>query len=948
MLPFLKNLPVRLKLLFIISVLVVVFLGGLAILHETIKKNEMDRIEQELQSSTRLITDMVETAADVAIRNYLRAAAQANLEIIKSIYNNYLAGNITEIEAQKEAKHHLIEQRIGKSGYIYCLDSLGKVVVHPLAGVQDTDVSDISFIREQLSIKSGYLEYTWKNPGEVEPRAKALSMAYFEPWDWIISVSAYRNEFSELVSIKDFQKRINGIKFGKSGYAYILNTKGKILLHPFLNDTPFEAQPLEERQLIQQHLQEPSGRILYSWKNPTDSNPRDKIVFFNRIDEYGWIIGSSAYIDEFQQPVTQIRGLFFLALAGALLIAFPLAVSLSNSVTNPLERLIATLGESNGSHTVARMDWDSKDEIGTLARHFNNFMDRIENSAKELENEIKERKNAERQLLLYKEVFENASEGISITDPNGTMIAINPAFTRITGYKEAEALGHPPSLLKSDRHDPDFYARMWQALKREGEWSGEVWNRRKNGEVYPEWLSISSILDEKGKTSYYVAVFHDVTDMKSQEDQIRFLAYHDALTRLPNRTLLIDRLDMAISHAKRHQNRLALLFLDLDNFKHVNDSLGHALGDLMLVEFVERINRLVRDTDTLSRLGGDEFVILVENIINETEAVYLAERVMQSLSLPFHLEGREVYATASIGITIYPEDGVTSNDLLKNADAAMYWAKDLGKNRYHLYTDEMNKRVTKRLQMEADIRRGLERDEFMVHFQPRINLEDGKMVGMEALARWQKPNGTFSAPYEFIPLAEEIGLIIPLGLIVLKKALLATQELHEQGHRIKVSVNLSPRQFQHPDLLERVEEILQETGFSPEYLEFEITETVIMQHLETSLGNLHRLSRRGIKLAIDDFGTGYSSLYYLKRLPIDILKIDRSFIKDVIDDPSDAKLVETIILLARNFDLKIIAEGVETEAQLNFLKNQGCHEVQGFYYSKPLPFAELITYLHSR
>ncbi|MGE4293345.1 MAG: EAL domain-containing protein [Desulfovibrio sp.] len=928
------------------AVLMLAFALGLAVQYQIMRANVVREIDKQLRSTTEMITGMVETAADVSIRNYLRAVAESNIETLTRLHERQQLGELTETQAKEQARSILVGQHIARTGYIYCVNSKGTVTVHPKRGVLGTNVSNAEFVQRQMRLKAGYLEYKWKNPEDRMPRDKVLYMAYFAPWDWIVSVTSYKSEFAQLISVEDFRERIEAIRLGKSGYAYVIAENGDIIIHPFLSGNFFNSKDATRRELSKGMSGLDHGEMTYLWKNPGDEEPREKMVFFNRIPQYGWIVGSSGYLDEFYEPANRARLLILLSLVAVLLLALPLVLLLNRSITQPLTRLIAALSAGDAEQgRMVRVQWDSKDELGMLTKHFNSFMDRIVNTREELNAEVQERKNAEGQLLLFKEIYENAIEGISLTTPDGLIVAVNPAFTKITGYAEEEVLGKPSSVLKSDRQDKMFYKHMWDSLKTEGAWSGEVWNRRKDGEVYPEWLSISSIRDTQGAVTHYMAVFHDISAVKMQEDQIRFLAYHDSLTGLPNRSLLMDRLEVAISHAKRHNSRMAILFIDLDNFKHVNDSLGHAQGDTMLVEFVRRVQKVVRDTDTLARLGGDEFVVMAEDISTESSLVLLAERIMSCLDTPFQLEGKEFYATASMGITVFPHDGKTPGELIKNADLAMYWAKDAGKNRYHLYTGEMNEQITRRLQLEADLRKAMEHDEIGVYFQPRVSLPEREVRGVEALARWILPTGEVIPPSEFIPLAEETGLIVPLGLMILEKALRAVKTIHDKGRPLHLSVNLSPKQFMQSDLMDRVEEVLKRTGYPARQLEFEITETVIMKHLETSLGNLHRLSRRGIRLAIDDFGTGYSSLYYLKRLPIDVLKIDRSFIQDITTDPNDAKLVETIILLAKNFGLTLVAEGVEEREQLEFLERLGCDEIQGYFFSKPLPFDEFLAYL---
>ncbi|MCA1989688.1 MAG: PAS domain S-box protein, partial [Desulfarculus sp.] len=562
--------------------------------------------------------------------------------------------------------------------------------------------------------------------------------------------------------------------------------------------------------------------------------------------------------------------------------------------------------------------------------------------------DITERRQAQEQIQLLAKVFENTIEGISVTDTRGTIQMVNPGFTHITGYSAEEVLGRNPRVLKSDRHDAEFYAAMWRDIVENGHWSGEIWNRRKSGEAYPEWLTISVIKDAAGEPTHYVAVFHDITEIKRSEEQIRHQAYHDALTGLPNRQLFNDRLEMALSRARRGGESLAVVFLDLDHFKTINDSLGHAVGDLLLQEVAQRLKRSVRQEDTVCRLGGDEFIMILPELGEVDQAVAVAGRIIEDLEKPFSLRGHELYITCSIGITIYPNDGDDLETLVKNADMAMYRAKEQGRNTYRLFTPAMNQRARQRQEMLSALRRAVERDEFLVHYQPQVDLFTEQVVGIEALVRWRPPSGEMIPPDQFIPLAEETGLILSIGQKVLEAACRQTAEWARQGHyRLRLAVNLSARQFNQPDLVERIAGVLEQTGLAPAMLELEITESTAMANLDATSGTLRRLHALGLTLSLDDFGTGYSSLNYLRRFAIDLLKIDRSFIKDLPSDSDAATITEAIVSMAHTLRLKVIAEGVETREQLNFLRNLGCDYVQGFLYSRPLPAEELAVLLRA-
>ncbi|HSR36448.1 MAG TPA: EAL domain-containing protein, partial [Desulfurivibrionaceae bacterium] len=559
--------------------------------------------------------------------------------------------------------------------------------------------------------------------------------------------------------------------------------------------------------------------------------------------------------------------------------------------------------------------------------------------------DISEQRKATEELHLAANVFESSIEGILITDPSGRIEKVNRAFTEITGYSEEEALGKNPRILKSDRHDAAFFAAMWQALTQEGKWQGEIWNRRKNGEVYPQWLTITAIRDAKRRLSHYVAVFHDMTAIKVHEERLRYQAHHDALTTLPNRVLFRERLGLAMGYAQRHESKLALLFLDLDNFKRINDSLGHTVGDLILKEVAVRLKHCVREKDTVARHGGDEFIVLLEGVEHENDAIHAARRITEAIEPPFVLQEHELYLSASIGIAYYPEDGSDHETLIRNADTAMYRAKEEGRNTFQVFTPSMTQRVSDWLAVENSLRRALDRREFLLHYQPKIDLVSGKIVGAEALVRWKNSQGQLVSPRDFIPLAEDSGLVVAIGEWVLEQACRDAKTWCDQGFHIQVSVNLSPRQFRQEDLTDMVAATLKKTGLPTECLGFEITEGTVMDNEQRALAVLGRLREMGITLSVDDFGTGYSSLYYLKHLPIDELKIDRRFIRDLPGHEDDCAIVAAIVSMAKSLKLKVVAEGVEERGQLAFLRERGCEQMQGYLFSRPVPFDELLAML---
>jgi diguanylate cyclase (GGDEF)-like protein/PAS domain S-box-containing protein len=560
--------------------------------------------------------------------------------------------------------------------------------------------------------------------------------------------------------------------------------------------------------------------------------------------------------------------------------------------------------------------------------------------------DITGRKQAEDSLRQAAVVYESTAEGVIITGVDGRIVGVNRAFTEITGYTKEEALGRSPAMLRSGRHDRAFYEALWRRLLAGENWQGEVWNRRKSGEVYPEWLAISGVRDGNGTLVNFVAVFSDISQLKRSAEQLHHLAHYDALTDLPNRTLFNSRVAHALEGASRHDRKLALLFLDVDRFKNVNDSLGHPIGDELLLRIAQRLRARLRAEDTLARLGGDEFAVLMESIDRPEDAAALAQSILDNLAAPFALSGgREVYATVSIGIALYPGSVPHVNQLISDADAAMYKAKEGGRNTFRLYTENLTRLARERLDLEANLRRALANEEFLLEFQPQVRLSDGALLGFEALVRWESPQGRIP-PDGFIPLAEDTGLIVPLGEFVSRAACRQARRWRDQGHRdFTIAINLSPRQFRQPDLAGSIRRMLADTGLPGEALELEITESAITESPDEAIVTLRGLKALGLRIAIDDFGTGYSSLAALKRFPIDTLKIDRSFIAGLGDDADDREIVTAIIAMGRNMGMAVMAEGVETRAQRDFLRNHGCDFAQGYLFARPLPAAAAAGWL---
>ncbi|AVU73998.1 MULTISPECIES: phosphodiesterase DibA [Pseudomonas] len=539
-------------------------------------------------------------------------------------------------------------------------------------------------------------------------------------------------------------------------------------------------------------------------------------------------------------------------------------------------------------------------------------------------------------------VFDCTREGVLVTDPNGLIVHVNRAFMTITGYARDEVLGRRPNLFKSGRHGADFYQEMFASLGSRGEWSGEIWNRRKSGEIYPQWQTIRVVRDDNGQVSHYVAVFSDISAIKDSEHELAYLAHHDPLTGLPNRLLFSDRAEQALASSQLHKRGCALLLVDLDHFKNINDSLGHHVGDQLLKSVAERFRGLFAPGVTLARLGGDEFAVLVENCSQPAQAAVLAQRIIDALKEPLRLENQLLFINASVGISLFPGDALSAGQLLRNADSALFKAKSAGRDGYALYTEELTAHAQQRVEIAFELRRALQQQELRVHYQPVHDLATSRLIGVEALVRWEHPERGLVSPAEFIPIAERTGLIAQIDAWVMEQACRQMRQWQEAGVALSfVAVNVSSRLFARRELYEQVARVLHVSGLDPACLELEVTESAVMDDPEVALEQMHRLRELGVRLAIDDFGTGYSSLLRLKRLPVQKLKIDQGFVAGLPWDEDDAAIVQVIIALARSMGMQVQAEGIEQREQAAFLLEHACGMGQGYWFGRPVAAHQL-------
>ncbi|MGE7839633.1 EAL domain-containing protein [Lysinibacillus sp. NPDC093712] len=548
---------------------------------------------------------------------------------------------------------------------------------------------------------------------------------------------------------------------------------------------------------------------------------------------------------------------------------------------------------------------------------------------------------------LLKKIFENVSEGIMITDKHKKIEMVNPAFEFVTGYKRDEVIGKTPAVLQSGVHELSFYLTMWEKIRQEGIWQGEIWNRRKTGDVYPEWLTIVSITNDMGEITNYCGIFTDLSERKIVENELEKRLLTDSLTDVSNRFAYIERMDSLLesSSTMSHSVQHAVYFLDLDRFKQINDTLGHAVGDTILVEAAKRIQTLLKNKDIIARYGGDEFIVTLTNVKNVREAAKFAEQIIGIIEQPMNINGQDVFISTSIGISMYPADGVTSEQLITCSDKAMTYSKKNGLNSYSFYFDELQTDSQRVLLLDSELRRAIENREFELHFQPKITVENEHIQGLEALVRWNNERLGFVSPAEFIPYAEETGLIIPLSEVIIEMACEAAIKLQQFGRKIPIAINISSIHFKQQNFLESIQTILERYNTSANNFEIEVTERTVMNSASETVSKLVRLKQLGFKISIDDFGTGYSSLSYLVRFPLDCLKIDRSFIQHISSLDEKQAVVDAIIQMSHRLKMKVVAEGVEQAQQVDILRKMNCDIIQGYYYSKPLPLPELLEYI---
>ncbi|MBV8617560.1 MAG: EAL domain-containing protein [Curvibacter sp.] len=771
------------------------------------------------------------------------------------------------------------------------------------------------------------------NPDTGKPARKTALVKVIEPWGWIVAATVFDNELQSAV---DEERQFYGQGSTRRGLiqlaavlASLLVALGSSLLFSRWSGRLFRAYHQQNERLIGT-LRRQAGE-LKTLSRAMEQSPvsilitdtERRITYVN--PQFEQIMGYAA-----QEVIGQ---------SPQLLRPSTVEGDSYARLWQKVEAGQAWQGEMQTRSKIGRLLWQRVrvspilGEDGMAVQYLGILED------------ITERKQREADLRIAATAFES-QEGMLVADRSGTILKVNRAFTDITGYSSEDAVGMTPKLLKSGRHDKAFYEAMWDSVTSTGQWRGEIWNRRKNGEIFPEWLTITAVKGDDQEVTHYVSTLTDITQRKAAENEIRHLAFFDPLTSLPNRRLLLDRLRQALAVSERRRREGALIFIDLDNFKTLNDTLGHDKGDLLLQKVAQRLKACVRDTDTVSRLGGDEFVVMLENLGRDAreaaqQAETVGEAIRQSLNHPYDLAGHEYHCSPSMGITLFDHQ-TELDEMLQRADLAMYQAKAAGRNTLRFFDPAMQALVAERAALEADLRLAIRQDQLLLYYQAQVSAQ-GQVVGAEALVRWRHPSRGLVSPADFIPLAEDTGLILPLGQWVLEEGCRQLARWAQQPERahLTLAINVSARQYRQPDFVDQVLGTLVRTGAPAHRLKLELTESLLLHDVEDIITKMSALQVEGVGFSLDDFGTGYSSLSYLKRLPLDQLKIDQSFVRDLLEDANDATIARTVIALGKSLGLSVIAEGVENLAQRDSLAAYGCDAYQGYLYGRPGPVEEL-------
>lgn len=942
-----KGWPIRRKILFSNLLLVASLLAVGAVLFALGLAQFKQTIEEELNAAGAAVAGMVETALDSAVSHFIHQIIERTLDQASLESNTGERSEATKAAVKQMVIQRLGAQRAGPSGYLMAFDAQGIVHFHPDKALIGTDILQADLyrdlwpvFRQQMGGKKEQVVHADFPAAGTLPQSRNISFTYSKHVDWIIAVVWYRHEVVRLIDLRHLEQVMGEVHYGLSGTAFLLDDQGDLLVHPSPKQKDKGAAFVAGIKALPtwSSLERPQT-VHTKWQETPGQTTVERLFYLYRLPRYTLTLGITTAAGQVFTDYDRMRLLALIALLVGVVLALVGASGQIAWIATPLHHYLRRLpqpppGSGSASNSEEAL-------VGHALTVLENSAQQLDSANDKLAAEVQRRKSAEAFLQMYKRIFDSASEGMVITDSSGRILAINEAFTGITGYLPTEVIGQNPRILKSGQHGTDFYEQMWQMLTEKGSWEGEIWNRKKDGTIYPEWLTINCMRNEQLHIIHYFASFYEIGELKKREKQIAFMAYHDILTRLPNRSHLEQRLARSLARIKHEGGKLAVLYIDLDNFKNINDVFGHKHGDDLLVQVSQRLAAVVGGNDILCRIGGDEFILLLEQVDNESLIYLTANRILAALKKPFVLEFKKMYVNASIGTAVYPGDGETALDLVRSADMAMHQAKREGKNRHVQFTRGMHDELYEKLRIENGIRYGLLHREFVVYYQPKVKTGTRRTSSLEALIRWNK-GGKMISPGVFIPIAEESSLIDELCLFVLHETCAFHATMLQQGVAVPVSVNISPRQFHSLDFVDIVEDLLGRYQIEPHFLEFEITETTAMHNAEHTITIMHRLRELGIFFSIDDFGTGYSSLGSLSKMPVHTLKIDKQFVDDL---ETNSGIVATIIAISQQMRLNVVAEGVETEEQLLRLDAMGCHEVQGYYFSRPVSSEDILQYL---
>ena len=920
---------IRKKVSLLLTVVIFLYAAFLIIFNSKLWNQELEKMDIEsVSQNNKVILKRLErefSALALLTKDYAfwndsyDFVNKVNKDYIENNYSGVDLNNFSYVAIYNNAGEKLSSFEILKNGDIIPWNFLSEKI--------NTD--SIFYTSTPEKIKSGFLKMN-----------NEIIMLAYSP---IFSNNAYDNSNGILIFGKKFDKNLEDI------------LKNEVQIpHNFIY---IYENSKDDSLFIYNYLIKENNVFI-------DKSPKEKLIAYSIVND---IFGNAIFIlqsetsKKFQiagKKIHRYTFLFTIFLTLILLAIF--YCSIKHMIISPLRLLQRIFKNISPKNPIPQAYYDKllkkNDEISELTQEFKEMNEKIFDLNYNLESKIKERtkelRSANENLKLVEKIIENTAEGIIVTDLEGKIIKVNKGFLNMSEFTEAEVLGENPRILKSGRHDNDFYKNLWEELLINGCWSGEIWNRRKDGAIYPKWLTINTIKDNKDKSLYYIGLLIDITKLKDVENQLNHLSYYDHLTGLPNRTLFYENLNQSIKFNKRYKTNLAVFFLDLDRFKNINDTLGHTFGDEFLIKIAKKLKDRIRESDTVCRVGGDEFLIVLDKFKNIDDVILVAKDILKLIEEPIFLREKEIVSSASLGISIFPDDDDSADGLIRKADSAMYLAKDSGKGNYKFFSQDIEDTNSIRLDLEIKLRKALEENKFELFYQPQINIEkhikgEFAIIGCEALIRWRKEDGNLIYPDVFIPLAEETKMIIPIGKWVLEEACRTAAKWFNEGLAIRVSVNVSSIQFEDPNFLDYLNNALELSGLPPQLLHLELTESMLLGNIEKTVSLLNSIKDRGILFSIDDFGTGYSSLSYIKELPASNLKIDKAFVFKMENSYQDSALVQVIISIAKTFGMNSLAEGVETKSHMEKLYEMGCEEIQGYFISKPLPQVDFENFVEN-